>query len=105
MFSAWCAARIPADRRASLQVGYLIHGNDVTILERRPPAFPELGAAWSSAKVAQLRYGDPEPGLWSLYAPDGEKWRRYESADPVDYPQPLLTEVDLDPTDAFWPER
>ncbi len=102
VFGRWCAGRVPAERRDTLQIGYLIQGDEVTIMERHPPAFPELGPAWTSMPVAQLRHGDPAPGLWSLYTPDGEDWRRYDAADPAPDPERLLAEVELDPTHVFW---
>src|SRR5690606_14940074 len=52
--SHWCDARVPAEERDTRQVAYTIHGDAITILERRPPAYPELGAAWSATPVARL---------------------------------------------------
>jgi len=105
LFSRWCASQVPADRRDSLQIGYLMHGNEVTIMERHPPTFPELGAAWTSMPIAQLRYRDPERLLWSLYLPAGEDWRRYEGAHPAARPERLLEEIELDPAGVFWGRR
>jgi hypothetical protein len=81
--SQWCAARVPDDERDQWQVGYTIQGDEVTIVERRPPAYPELGAAWSATPVAQLRLDDE--GGWALYRPVGESgWRREASGpDPI----------------------
>jgi hypothetical protein len=105
VFSRWCASQVPADRRDSMQIGYLIQGDEVTIIERHPPTFPELDAAWTSTPIAQLRYRDPEAGLWSLYVPAGEHWRRYEGTQHALRPERLLEEVELDPAGVFWGRR
>lgn len=83
--SRWCAERVSDVEREQRQISYTIHGDDVTIHDRRPPAYPELGAAWTSTPVALLRVDDPVPGAWSLYRPVGEGgWRREsDGADPV----------------------
>src|SRR5262249_22952068 len=64
LFSRWCADRVPGHARASLQVGYSIRGDLVTIVRRKPPRFPELNSAWTSTPIAQLRHNDPEQGMW-----------------------------------------
>jgi hypothetical protein len=66
--SQWCADRIPDSEREQRQVAYTIQGDEVTILERRPPAYPELGAAWSATRVARLRR---HAGGWLLDRPVG----------------------------------
>ncbi|HLU58687.1 MAG TPA: hypothetical protein VKZ81_24770 [Pseudonocardia sp.] len=81
--SHWCAARVPAEERDTRQVAYTIHGDAITILERRPPAYPELGAAWSATPVARLvRQGD----RWQLERPAGRgEWQPDSTgADPIE---------------------
>jgi hypothetical protein len=71
--SQWCASRVPDAEREQLQIGYTIQGDDVTILERRRPAYPELGSAWSSRPVARLRRQNDG---WLLDRPVGtDGWR------------------------------
>src|SRR5690242_17527624 len=84
--SLWCSAQVPAEERRQRQIGYTIQGDDVTIVDRRAPAYPELGTAWSTTPLARLRADDPEAGDWTLYRPAGEdRWRRVTTgADPVD---------------------
>lgn len=104
LFHRWCAGRVPDAARAGLQVGFSTHGNQVTIVQRRPPAFPELDAAWSSTRVAQLRHNDPAKGLWRIYRPSVDPdggWHRYDHP-PAETPEPLLDEIAADPTSLFW---
>jgi hypothetical protein len=77
--SRWCATRVPADEREHHRFGYTIHGPEITIIERRAPAYPELGAEWSSTPLARLRLGDPQQGVWSLYRPTGRGGWRWEA--------------------------
>lgn len=103
LLSRWCGDRLPAGVRPQVQISYTILEGVVTIVERRPPAFPPLGAAWTATPVAQLRRDDPVAGAWSLYEPTDRGWRRYRRplAQAVE-PAPLLAEVDADPTGVFW---
>ncbi|MEU6700019.1 hypothetical protein [Pseudonocardia sp. NPDC046786] len=93
--AAWCAGLVPEPQRERRRIGYTTAGGTVTILDRRPPAFPELGAAWSSTSLARLRADDPEPGRWTLYLPadpaSGERWERAQP--PADDPFVLLDRV------------
>ncbi len=102
LLSRWCAAQVPDERRDAMQVGYTIQGDEVTIVRRHPPEFPELGAAWTSVRVAQLRYGDPKPGMWSLYVAGDDDWRRYDAVPPAATPEALLGEVERDRARVFW---
>jgi DUF3024 family protein len=104
LFSRWCAQRVPQHARDRWQVGYRIHGDEVTIVERHPPCYPELESAWSTTRVAQLRHNDPDKGLWRIYVPSdahGGGWRRYDYP-PTSMPEPLLDEIADDPSAIFW---
>jgi hypothetical protein len=83
--SMWCSAQVPDDERGERRVGYTIHGDEVTIVDRRAPTYPELQTAWSTTPVARLRFGDPVGRSWSLYRPDSDdEWQRVSSgADPL----------------------
>ncbi len=98
----WCHDRVPAHRRDERRVDYQVLQETVTIVERRPPEMPELKPAWSSRKVAQLRYDHPVDGQWVLFHQVDGDWRRYE-APPTSSPGPLLDEIDADPAGVFWP--
>lgn len=81
--ATWCATVLGEPEQGRRRIGYTTAGSTVTILDRRPPTFPELGAAWSSTSLAQLRADDPEPGSWTLYVPaDPASGQRWERADP-----------------------
>jgi len=90
--SDWCATCVPDGERDRRRVGYTTVGQNVTILDRRPPPFPELGAVWSSTPLAQLRE-DAGSGRWVLYIPtrDGERWERQQPA--ADDPLVLLDRI------------
>jgi carbamate kinase len=79
----WCSARVPGAEREQRQVGYSIQGDEITVVERRPPAYPELGPAWSTTPVARLRRNDEG---WTLLQPLGDGgWRRAAGGpDPID---------------------
>jgi hypothetical protein len=78
-----------------------VAGNTITIFERCAPWNPAL-PDWTSLKVAQLRF-DPALGRWSLYCRDGnERWWAYEGIGTSASVDPLLAEIDADPTGIFW---
>jgi len=80
--SQWCTARIPDEERRQRRIGYTISGDEVTILDRRAPTYPELNTAWSSTPVALLR---AEHEAWTLYRPVGDdRWEKDSSG-----PDPL----------------
>lgn len=101
LLSRWCADRVPRHARATLQIGYTIRDDQVVINERHPPTFPELNWAWTSRPVAQLRYNDPEQGLWRIYQRIADGWKRYDHP-PATMPEPLLDEIAADPRSVFW---
>lgn len=78
-------------------------GNSITIAERRPPWNPDLiGPEWTSVNVAQLRF-EPSEGTWSLYCRDSsDHWWPYDGIGPSASVDPLLAEIDADPTGIFW---
>lgn len=99
----FCESRIPEEHRDEIRLECSRRGNSITIVERRPPWNPELiGHEWSTMKVAQLRH-DPASKQWSLYCCDrNERWWPYDNTDPTVSVDPLLAEIDADPTGIFW---
>ena len=52
--------------------------------------------------IAQLRF-DPKSARWSLHSRDSsDRWRRYDDVPPSETVDPLLAEIDADPTAIFW---
>jgi hypothetical protein len=98
-----CESRIPEEHHDEIRLECARRGNSITILERRPPWNPELiGTEWTSMKVAQLRY-DPSSRRWSLYCCDrNERWWPYDNIETSASVDPLLAEIDTDPTGIFW---
>ncbi|MCF7552006.1 MULTISPECIES: hypothetical protein [Pseudonocardia] len=80
----WCAACLPADARNRRRIAFTSVGDTLTVLDRRPPAVPELGTVWSSTPLARLRR---EQDTWALYLPTsgGDRWVRQEpgATDPL----------------------
>lgn len=80
--SAWCAGRIPEGEREHRQIGYTVHGAQVTIHDRRAPALPELDAEWPSTPLARLELDGVD--RWTLYRPVDSGWARTsEGTDPI----------------------
>jgi hypothetical protein len=81
--SRWCATRIPDSERAQRQIAYTIQGDEVTILERRPPAYPELRSSWSATPMARLRR---RGSAWLLDRPVGAgDWQHdADGSDPIE---------------------
>lgn len=73
----WCAERVPASQRDTVQISYSERAGRITLSCRRAPVFPELATEWSTAPIAQLRY-DAADQRWVLLWPDsGGRWHRY----------------------------
>src|SRR4051794_27641304 len=70
--SLWCSAQVPAAERGQRQIGYTIHGDDVTIVDRRAPTYPELQPAGPPPRGAGGGWGAPVGGGWSLSRPDSD---------------------------------
>lgn len=77
--SEWCTTRIPEAEREHRQIGYTVHGAQVTITDRRAPAHPRVDAEWSSTSLARLDVD--EHGRWTLYRPVGDGWTRASDGD------------------------
>jgi Protein of unknown function (DUF3024) len=99
----FCESNVPEEMRDELRLECSRGGNSITIVERRPPWNPELiGTEWTSMKVAQLRY-DASSTSWTLYCCDrNERWWPYDNIGPSRSVDPLLAEIDADPTGIFW---
>ena len=99
----FCESGVPEELRDEMRLECSRRGNSITIVERRPSWSPELiGPDWTSMKVAQLRY-DASAGNWSLYCCDrNERWWPYDNVGSSASVDPMLAEIDADPTGIFW---
>ena len=98
----FCRDRIPAEHRDEIRLEHEVRGNSATLYECRPPWHEDLGPEWSRMRIAQLRF-DSKGRTWSLHWADrNERWHTYDDVDPAPSIEPLLAEIDEDPTGIFW---
>jgi hypothetical protein len=99
----FCEARIPEEHLDEVRLECSSRGNTITITERRAPWNPDrMGTAWTSSKIAQLRF-DPSSRRWALFYRDrNERWWPYDNIGISSSVDPLLREIDTDPTGIFW---
>lgn len=98
----FCDTRLPPRLRGEMRLEAARRGNSITIVERRPAWPPGTEAEWTRMRVAQLRH-DPATGLWSLHCADRNgRWWPYHELAPSRSIDPLLAEIDADPTGIFW---
>jgi hypothetical protein len=98
----YCERRAPTASRSELQLEHSVRGNSTTIVERRPPWSELVGPAWTSTKIAQLRY-EASSGTWALYCADRNgRWWPYDFAEPSPYIDEPLRALDEDPSGIFW---
>ena len=99
----FCETRVPRHLRDQMRVEARRRGNSITIVERRPPWSPlRADQEWTTQRVAQLRY-EASSGDWSLHCADRNgRWWPYHEIPPSRSIDPLLAEIDADPTGIFW---
>jgi hypothetical protein len=95
-------ARVPERARHQVRLEIEVQGVAVTIIERRAPRRADLGPEWSRSPIARLRYS-PMHAEWTLSWCDRNlRWHRYDGIAPAASVDPLLAEIDADPTAIFW---
>lgn len=99
----FCDARCPDEFRDEVRLTCSRRGRSITVVEERPPWRPQPGNdAWTQDRIAQLRY-DSASGVWSLYCCDSSsRWWPYDEVPASPSVDPLLVEIDRDPTGIFW---
>jgi hypothetical protein len=98
----YCQERVPSRLRDQIRIELDVSDRSVTILECRPPWTPEIGADWTRFPIARLRHVQAH-GVWVLYWRDRNlRWHRYDRIGPSAHVDPLLTEIEADPTSIFW---
>jgi hypothetical protein len=60
----YCAETPPAEFRNEIRYTYKFRGNDVTLVEERPP-WDGRGTEWTKLPIARFRY-EPECNAWSV---------------------------------------
>ncbi len=79
-----------------------VEGTGVTLLERRAPWRADIEPEWTRLPIARLRYS-PTHAKWTLFWRDRHlRWHRYDRIDAAANVDPLLAEIDADPTAIFW---
>jgi hypothetical protein len=95
-------ARVPSRLAAQVRMEVVVRGTTVTIVECRPPWRADLGPEWSRFPIAQFHY-DPARTEWALYWRDRNlRWHPYDRIGAMSHVDPLLAEIDADPTAIFW---
>jgi Protein of unknown function (DUF3024) len=97
-----CEGRVPTRLRDQIRIELDVNGRSVTIVECRAPWTPEIGPDWTRFPIARLRHVAAR-GVWMLDWRDRNlHWHRYDRIDPSPHLDPLLTEIQADPTAIFW---
>lgn len=98
----YAAARVPARAAAQVRMEVMVRGRSVTIVECRAPWRADVGSDWTRFPIAQLRF-EPKVAGWTLYWRDRNlHWHRYDRIAPASHVDPLLAEIEADPTAIFW---
>jgi hypothetical protein len=98
----FCENNIPEHARDEIRLEHATRGNNIAIVERRPPWGELVGPEWSRTNVAQLRY-DERLQTWTLYAADrNDRWFLYDNVGRAPDVGPLLADIANDPTGIFW---
>ncbi|MGH2935273.1 MAG: DUF3024 domain-containing protein [Gaiellaceae bacterium] len=98
----FCEERTTPELRNQLRLECSGRGDAITIVEQHAPWNPDLDIEWTTSPVARLRH-DARAGTWTLdWRGSDERWHRYEDTKPSPDVQPLLAEIETDPTGIFW---
>lgn len=101
MIRRYCEGRVPARLRDQIRIEIEVHGRAVVIVECRAPWTPEIGPEWTRFPIARLRHVRAH-GVWLLDWRDrNQRWYRYDGIGPSAQVDPLLAEIESDPTGIF----
>lgn len=101
ILSHYCE-QVPLRVRDKLRMSFRIEGNVVTLFEQRV-SFQDR-SRWIDIDVARFHYYKTRD-RWVLYWRDSKRrrgWHLYDRIKPNRSIEPLLAEVDKDPTGIFW---
>jgi hypothetical protein len=97
----FCEGRSPSGLRDEVRVELEEGRGALVVAERRAPWSAD-DAEWSSTPVARLRYTTTKK-QWTLDCMRASgRWQRYDLIGPTPSVDPLLAEIDRDPTGIFW---
>ncbi|HUG29207.1 MAG TPA: DUF3024 domain-containing protein [Candidatus Limnocylindria bacterium] len=98
----YCDGKVPAHLRDKIRIEFDVRGRSVTILECRPPWTPAIGPEWTRMPIARLRFLAGR-GVWLLdWSDRNSRWHHYDDIEPSPHVDPLLAEIEEDPTSIFW---
>lgn len=98
----YCEKRVPLHVREKVRLTFRIEGNVVTLFEQRV-SFQDR-SRWIDIDVARFHYYKTRH-QWVLYWRDSKRrqaWHAYDHIKPNRSIEPLLAEVDKDPSGIFW---
>ncbi|MGH2797419.1 MAG: DUF3024 domain-containing protein [Thermoleophilaceae bacterium] len=102
LVATYCATKIPSEHDDKIRLEYKVRGRAITIYECRPPWREDFGPDWTAKRICTMNWS-PATGSWTLYARDRNDRRLdYPFIDPAPTVEPLLVEVETDPTCIFW---
>lgn len=94
--------RLPERAVGQIRYELDVESRSLTIMECRPPWRTDMGSEWTRFPIARLRYTKTR-NEWAIDWRDRNlRFHRYDLAEPSTDVQPLLDEVDRDPTAIFW---
>ena len=95
-------ARVSPHATHQVRLEVEVQGTAVTLVERRAPWRADVGPEWTRFPIARFRYS-PAHAAWTLFWRDRNlRWHRYDRIDTAANVDPLLAEIDADPTAIFW---
>jgi hypothetical protein len=93
---------VPPHATHQVRLEVEVQGTAVTIVESRAAWRTDVGTEWTRFPIARLRYSSTHPE-WTLFWRDRDlRWHRYGGIDSVAHVNPLLAEIDANPTTIFW---
>lgn len=101
-FRRYVDARVPARPAAQVRMEVVVRGTAVPSSSVGRRGERTLALSGRVSPIAQLRY-DPTRASWTLHWRDRNLcWHRYDRIASVSHVDPLLAEIDSDPTAIFW---
>jgi Protein of unknown function (DUF3024) len=98
----YCEERVPPNLADQVRIEVVVERGALIVVEQRPPWREDFGPEWTTSTIARLRYVATKE-LWTLYCCDADgRWHRYPYIGATPKVEPLLAEIERDPTGIFW---